>query len=120
MPSRFAISPMLRFCAARALISSALARAVGLRPLYLPSAFALAMPSRCRSSIISRSNSATPPITLSMSLPVGVLQVDDAERNVLRLEATDDLPHVRDAAGQPVELRDDERVTRTGKLHGLL
>ena len=29
---------------------------MGFRPLYFPCAFALAMPSRCRSSIISRSN----------------------------------------------------------------
>ena len=36
-------------------------RAVGARPLYFPSDAALAMPSRCRSSISERSNSATAP-----------------------------------------------------------
>src|ERR1700733_3632103 len=53
--------------------SAAFAWAVGARPLYLPSPLAFAMPSRCRPSIISRSNSAIHPTTLRMSLPVGVL-----------------------------------------------
>jgi hypothetical protein len=39
-------------------------------PLYLPADFALAIPSLWRSSIISRSNLATPPNTVSISLPV--------------------------------------------------
>jgi hypothetical protein len=46
---------------ARRMISADLARAVGARPLYLPSFLAFAMPSRCLSSIISRSNWATAP-----------------------------------------------------------
>ena len=43
---------------------------VGARPLYFRSALALAIPSRCRSSIISRSNVATAPIIVNKSLPV--------------------------------------------------
>jgi hypothetical protein len=39
-------------------------------PLHLPADFALAIPSLWRSSIISRSNLATPPNTVSISLPV--------------------------------------------------
>lgn len=46
-----------------------LRRAVGLRPLYLPALFALAMPSRCRSSMISRSNCAMDTKRLSMRRP---------------------------------------------------
>ncbi|MNI46859.1 hypothetical protein D3C73_1013450 [compost metagenome] len=46
---------------------------IGLRPLYLPAFCALSIPSRCRSSIISRSNWAIPPNTVRISLPVGVL-----------------------------------------------
>ena len=42
------------------------------RPLYFPAAFALAMPSRCRSSMISRSQVATPARIVSMSLLVGL------------------------------------------------
>src|SRR5215203_3729524 len=61
------------FCAARLLTCSAFARAVGARPLYRFSALAFATPSRCLSSIISRSNWATAATTLSISLPVGVL-----------------------------------------------
>src|SRR4051812_6608336 len=61
------------FCAARVLTCSALVRAVGARPLYRFSALAFATPSRCLSSIISRSNWATAATTLSISLPVGVL-----------------------------------------------
>jgi len=49
----------------------ALARAVGARPLYLPAAAAAAMPSRCLSSMISRSNVATAPSMVSRSLLVG-------------------------------------------------
>ena len=44
---------------------------VGARPLYLPSAWALAIPSRCRSSMISLSQVATPPRTVKISLLVG-------------------------------------------------
>jgi hypothetical protein len=44
----------------------AFARAVDLRPLYFPSAFALAMPSRCRSSKISMSR----PVALRVSIGV--------------------------------------------------
>src|SRR5208283_2990952 len=57
MPSR--VAPSL----ASRTMSSDLARAVGARPLYLPSPLALAMPSRWRSNLISRSNCATLPIT---------------------------------------------------------
>ena len=39
-----------------------------LRPLYLPSAFAFAIPTRWRSNINSRSNSATEPRTLKINL----------------------------------------------------
>ena len=47
---------------------------LGLRPLYFPSAFASAMPSRWRSSMMSRLNAATPPSMASISWPVGVLE----------------------------------------------
>ena len=52
--------------------SAALRCAVGARPLYLPSAAALAMPSRWRSNIKSRSNAAMAPSMVSISLPVGL------------------------------------------------
>ena len=39
-----------------------LARAVGMPPRYLPSAFALAMPSNCRDNMMLRSNSAIEPM----------------------------------------------------------
>src|ERR1700712_1176181 len=42
------------------------------RPLYLPSLLALAMPSRWRSSMISRSQVATPARMVSISLLVGL------------------------------------------------
>jgi hypothetical protein len=49
IPSSAAIaSPVLPSALSR-ITSAALRRAVGARPLYLPSAFALAIPSRCRS-----------------------------------------------------------------------
>src|SRR4029077_1926652 len=57
MPRRFAIAAgpssalSCLICAASMLTGP---------PLYLPAAFALAMPSRCRSSMISRSHAATP------------------------------------------------------------
>ena len=43
-----------------------------LRPLYFPSAFALAMPSRCPSSMISRSNCAIAANMFSMNRPVAL------------------------------------------------
>ena len=52
--------------------SLALARAVGARPLYFPSAAALAMPSLRRSNIRSRSNVAIAPSMVSISLPVAL------------------------------------------------
>jgi hypothetical protein len=42
------------------------------RPLYLPAAAALAIPSSCRSSMISRSDIATPAKIVSVSLLVGL------------------------------------------------
>ncbi len=53
--------------------SSAFSRAVGLRPRYRFSALAFAIPSRWRSSIISRSNCAKPAKMVRMSLPVALL-----------------------------------------------
>jgi hypothetical protein len=44
----------------------------GARPLYFPADFALAIPSRCRSSMTPRSNSAIAPSKFSISFPVGV------------------------------------------------
>ena len=46
------------------------------RPLYLPSALALAMPSRWRSNMISRSQVATPARMVSISLLVGFAGVE--------------------------------------------
>jgi hypothetical protein len=48
------------------------ALAVGFRPLYFPSTFAFATPSRRRSSMISLSNWATLPARFTSSLPVAV------------------------------------------------
>ena len=48
-------------------------RAVGARPRYLPSARARATPTRCRSSMIARSNSATAANIVSSIRPVGDL-----------------------------------------------
>src|SRR5208282_5201157 len=72
MPRRFAISVAPRPSALSSEMTCAIARAVGFRPRYLPSAFALAMPSRWRSSIMARSNSATAPIMVNISFPVAV------------------------------------------------
>ena len=58
--------------ALRRMTSADCFRAVGCRPRYFPSALALAIPSRCRSSINSRSNSAIDPRRFTMSFPVGV------------------------------------------------
>ncbi len=55
-----------------AMMSAFWLRAVGARPLYFFSALALAIPSRCRSSMISRSHVATPARMVSMSLLVGL------------------------------------------------
>ena len=63
--SRLAISVGPRPALARTLISLVLAFAVGARPRYLPWALALAIPSRCRSNIISGSNCATLPSTFN-------------------------------------------------------
>ena len=43
----------------------------GLRPVYFPSLLALAIPSRCRSRMISRSHAATPIRMVNMSFDVG-------------------------------------------------
>ena len=64
-----------------------------------PSALALAMPSRWRSSIISRSNWANPAKMLRMSRPVALLvstvfatQVEDAQCDPLAFQFLDDVP----------------------------
>ena len=59
--------------AASRMTSSPLARAVGARPLYFPSRWAFAISSRWRSSMISRSNCATDPLTFSISRPLAVV-----------------------------------------------
>ena len=50
--------------------SPAFAMAVRARPLYLPSAFALAMPSRCLSSMTSRSKSESVKIVRELQRPI--------------------------------------------------
>ena len=80
MPSCLAIAVGRTPRALSAWISAAFARAVGARPLYFPSVFALTIPSRCRSNIILRSNYRTDPMTLSISQPVTV----DVSRPIAR------------------------------------
>ena len=46
---------------------------IGFRPLYFPCTFAIAIPSRWRCRIYSRSSSATAPNTVSMNFPVGLV-----------------------------------------------
>jgi hypothetical protein len=72
IPNRRAILTGRTPSAFSALTSLALARAVGFLPRYRPSAFAFAIPSRCRSSINSRSNAPTAPMMVKISLPVAV------------------------------------------------
>ncbi len=73
IPSRRAISEGMTPSALSLLISAACRRAVGTRPLYRPSRLALAIPSRWRSSMASRSAWPTAPMTASINLPVAVL-----------------------------------------------
>lgn len=78
----FALSPVCRM-ASIAVISPARQRATtrsklsgmgsGLRPVYLPCPLAMAIPSRWRWRIYSRSNSATAANTVSINFPVGVV-----------------------------------------------
>lgn len=103
------------------MIWSALRRAVGARPLYLPATLAAAIPSAWRSSIKDRSNSATAPITLSMSLPCGVavsmfrLKMRSATRP---LQSLNRVEQMRKRPGQAVDLGDDEYVTLTHVVEG--
>jgi hypothetical protein len=73
MPSCSAMSVAPTPCDLSAKTSRLFLFAVGALPLYLPSDLALAIPSRWRSSMISRSNSATAPRICSWSLPDDVL-----------------------------------------------
>ena len=70
-------------------------------PLYLPSAFALAMPTSMRSLINSRSNCAMAPSMLNMSLPVGRCGIDCLVENLkthpLSLQPLPDLAEVGNA-----------------------
>src|SRR6476661_7236867 len=104
--------------AARAFTSPALANAVGLRPTYRPSLFAFAMPSRCRSNIIVRSNSATLPSTLSMSLPVGVPVSRFMARTQRSAGITDRVHEFQQVAHGPCEAIKfrDKRCTRDGDV----
>jgi hypothetical protein len=59
IPSACAASPLVLPASTKAKTCSALARAVGMPPRYLPSAFALAMPSSCRASQSTANRSAS-------------------------------------------------------------
>ena len=61
IPVRRTISVRCKPSVSSLITSAALARAVGFRPLYFPSCFALATPSRCRSNSI--------PLALMAALP---------------------------------------------------
>src|SRR5215471_19049597 len=123
MPSSFAMCATFLPSRNSRTASSAFARAVGLRPLYFPSAFALAMPSRWRSSMISRSNCAIAANMFSMSRPVALRvstaspsEVEDAERDAFRLQRIHQLGEVARAAGEAVELGYDQRVALAGVI----
>src|SRR5262249_47191494 len=89
-------------------------RAVATRPLYLPTALAFATPSRCRSSMISRSNSAKEPIRFSMSFPVGVAvssciaRIRSSTPFTLSLEVIEN--EIGHGACQSVELGNDQDI----------
>ena len=67
-------------------LNSSVSTSTGLRPLYLPSAFAISIPSRCLSKMFSRSNSASAPKTVSINLPCGVVV------SILSLRLTNSTP----------------------------
>ena len=69
MASTAVISPFLH----RSVTSRKFGGVIGFRPVYFPAFFAIAMPSRWRCRMYSRSNSATAPNTVSMNFPVGVV-----------------------------------------------
>src|SRR3954447_20336423 len=124
MPRRFAIAAgpnsglSCLICAASILTG---------QPLYLPAAFAFAMPSRCRSSMISRSHVVTPARIVSMSLLVGLRvssrspPMDSTTRPMPRFDSQ----QLGCAARQPVRLGDGQHVALAhegetlGKLHPL-
>src|SRR5215469_13637582 len=87
------------------------------RPRYLPAAFALAMPSLCRSSMISRSQVATPARIVSMSLLVGLrvsnrlaARAQDHQADATLREVGLDGQQFGCAACQPVRLGDGQHV----------
>src|SRR5262249_31783897 len=83
------------------------------RPRYLPSVLALATPSRWRSSMIFRSNSAKDPVRFNMSLPVRVVIQSIASTcnsTPLALRARDLVDHSR------ISLKGRTIMTHLGKM----
>ena len=70
MASTAVISPSRQRATTRSKLSG---KGRGLRPVYLPCSLAIAIPSRWRCKMYSRSSSATAAKTVSMNLPVGVV-----------------------------------------------
>ena len=70
MASTAVISPARQRVTTRSKLSG---KGCGLRPVYLPRSLAIAIPSRWRCKMYSRSSSATATNTVSINLPVGVV-----------------------------------------------
>ena len=104
--------------------SAAFLRAVGALPLYRPSALALAMPSRWRSSSISRSNSSNASEHRQHELASrgsGVdAEVQDPKADPLAFSRSMSRPEVLDGPREPVQLRDDQGIAFPNEVDGCL